>query len=640
MQVRVRRSATLAVAVLTVLFSLGAQRRAVAPPAPARQPGADSFSAAQPREIETTHLSLDWTVDFDARVLRGSATHSVWNHTGTSTFIVDTRALDIDAVSIDGVPTTWRMGTPVTTITPLIIDITPNTRLVRIDYRTRTTADALHWLTAKQTRGHVAPFLWTISEPDFGRSWIPMQDTPSVRLTYDATVRVPPGLLAVMSAENPTEVSPDGVYHFAMRHPIPSYLIALAVGRLQFRALDERTGVYAEPELIDDAGYEMQPVPAMVDAAERIIGVPYPFERYDLLFAPQFGGGMENPRLNFIAADTITGNRPAVVPPSGLIAHELSHSWFGDFVTCSNWRDVWLNEGFATYYEKRIHEEVTGWERAEVGFVLDRNAVVDYLASNPQPRLTVLHRDFAAGERPSFTIIWYQKGELFLKTLEDLLGRETFDATIRTYLARNGNHWVDDVSFVESLRDVATQGDSGAESQLQLNPWIYGTGLPSNVTAPSSSALWNRVGVQASAFRSGTKATSLQTAGWGPIEVNIFVQQVNDVIPTRLADLDAGFHFSTMKTPPVQWLIAIARTLTPAYQPQLEQYLMRGTTGSLPVWSELARTTAGTTYARNVYAKAKEFYDTPTQHSIESFLHIATQATAAATSRAPQPKAF
>ncbi|HWS72770.1 MAG TPA: M1 family aminopeptidase, partial [Thermoanaerobaculia bacterium] len=301
----------------------------------------------------------------------------------------------------------------------------------------------------------------------------------------------------------------------------------------------------------------------------------------------------------------------------------------------------WLNEGFATYYEKRIHEELTGWERAEVGFVLDRSAVVDYVASNPLPRLTVLHRDFAAGERPSFTIIWYQKGEMFLKTLEDRLGRATFDRAIRTYLARNGDHWVDDLTLLESLHDSATHGDAAVEAQLQLDPWIYGTGLPSNMTTPSSSAMWNRVAVQASAFRGGAKATSLQTANWGTVEVNVFVQQISDLIPNRLADLDAAFHFSTMNTPPLQWLIAIARTLNATYTPQLEQYLLRGTSGSLPVWSELARTSAGTTYGRSVYSRAKEFYDGQTQRSIESFLRIAGQAAAATRSHdAQRPKAF
>lgn len=638
--IRHRTHALVLLALLFTLNAVAAPRRAVAPPVrQPRLPEADSFSAANAAAIETKHLSLDLTVDFDAKILRGSATHEVVNHTGASTFVVDTQNLRIDGVSIDGRSTTWHYGPSATIATPLVIDIKPATHLVRIDYRTQG-GDAMHWLTPQQTTGRVSPFLWTTSEPSLARSWIPLQDTPSVRQTYDATVHVPPGLLALMSAGNPTAVVPGGVYHFEMRHAIPSYLIALAVGRLEFRALDGRTGVYAEPELVDAAAYEMQQVPAMLDAAERVIA-PYPFDRYDMLFAPQFGGGMENPQLNFIGADLITGNHSAIVEPSGLIAHEMSHSWFGDHVTCSNWRDVWLNEGFATYYEKRIHEELTGWERAEAGYFLDRNALVGYLDSKPPSRLTVLHRDYQGTERPSFSIIWYQKGEMFLKTMEDLLGRDLFDRVIRTYLERNGDHWVDDVSLVEALRDVATGGNASIESALQLDSWIYATGLPSNITAPSTSALWNRVGAQADAFRRGANASSLDSAGWGALELSFFVQQMNDLIPSRFAELDAAFHFSAMRTPPLQWLIAIASSQNATYLPQLDEYLMRGTINSLAVWSELSRTPAGIAYGRTVYAKAKDFYDSGSQRTIESYLKLRLEEDeAAASEHAFLPKVF
>lgn len=639
--IRQRTHALILLVVVLLPFAAAAStRRAVAPPIrQPRVPGADSFSAADPHAIETKHLSLDLTVDFTANILRGSATHEVVNHTGTSTFVVDTRNLQIDGVSIDGKKTTWHYGPSATAATPVVIDITPSTRLVRIDYRTQG-GDGMKWLSAKQTRGRISPFVWTSSEPDLARTWIPLQDTPSVRQTYDATLHVPPGMLALMSAENPKAVVPNGVYHFEMRHAIPSYLIALAVGRMEFRALDERTGVYAEPELVDAAAYEMQQVPAMLAAAERVIA-PYPFERYDMLFAPQFSGGMENPQLNFLAADAITGNHPAIVEPSGLIAHEMSHSWFGDYVTCSNWRDVWLNEGFATYYEKRIDEELSGWQRAEFGYYLDRGPLLDYINSKPPARLTVLHRDFQGTERPSFTIIWYQKGEMFLKTMEDLLGRDLFDSVIRTYLERNGNHWVDDVSLVEALRDVATGGNASIESALQLDTWIYGTGLPSNMAGPSTSATWDRIVAQAGAFRGGTRASSLDTASWGALEINYFLGQINDLIPSRFADLDEAFHFSTMRTAPLWWYVAIARSQNPAYLPQLEEYLMRGVINSLAVWSDMSRTPAGVAYGRTVYPKAKDFYDSGTQRTIESYLGLRfSEEEAAASTRAYLPKVF
>src|SRR6185436_7033184 len=158
---------------------------------------------------------------------------------------------------------------------------------------------------------------------------------------------------ALMTAANPTETSASGVYTFRMDRTVPAYLIVFAVGRLAFRALDERTGIYTEPEFMDDVAWDMQFVPDALDAAERIFG-PYPWERYDLLFPPSFvAGGMENPRLNFLSPGIIAGNGESPVLPHGYVLHEMAHSWAGDLVTCATWSDTWLNEGFATYFEKR-----------------------------------------------------------------------------------------------------------------------------------------------------------------------------------------------------------------------------------------------------------------------------------------------
>ena len=226
--------------------------------------------------------------------------------------------------------------------------------------------------------------------------------------------------------------------------------------------------------MLDDAAYEMGFVPAMVDAAERIIG-DYPFERYDLIFPPGFGGGMENPNLNFIGPDAITGNRPATVPLSGLIAHELAHSWFGDMITCATWSDTWLNEGFATYYEKRILEEMQGYERAELGFHLDLGAYNSILGTGTPEASLILHRTFTETQGPgnAFNTIAYQKGGLFLKMLEDRLGRSVFDAFIYRYVARNAYDWVDDQRFLADLQaTLDSRGVSAAP--LLLQTWQIG----------------------------------------------------------------------------------------------------------------------------------------------------------------------
>jgi len=611
------RSRRLLLIVVAFLSLVAARHRAVAPPA--REPLADVFSASNPRSVEASHLSLDLTVDFDAQVLRGSVTHTLLNHAGARQFIVDTNGLDVDGVFVDGAAASWTYGVPAANGTPVVIDIDPRAAAVRIDYHTRPTSVGLHWLTAKQTRAGSMPAVWSENEPDMARSWMPVQDTPSTRVTYDATVRVPAGELALMSAaNNPTAANDTGVYTFSMPHPIATYLIALTVAKYEFRALGDRTGVYAEPNLIDDTAYEMQFLPDMLGAAEGTIG-PYPFERYDLVFPPKYSGGMENPELNFIGQDAITGNHPATLVPSGLIAHELSHSWFGDFMTCAEWNDLWLNEGFATYFTKRIEEAMGAKDEADFELATDRSALDQYLGSKPADRLTVLHRTFVGNERVSFTIIWYQKGETFLQTLEERMGRGAFDAFIARYEQRRPFHWVDDVDFKNAL--LANEG-GGSRPELQVDDWLYGPGLPSNVAPPPASAFLQSVTSQANAFRAGARASSLDTAGWNVVERDYFLSLIQDIAVPRKAELDAVFGLSQLNTPPLVWLVVAAKSLDASSRTLLDRYLAIGTPGSLAVWNALGQTATGRSYAVPLFNRIRDTYDENSQKQIAGYLRL------------------
>ncbi|WP_449435437.1 M1 family aminopeptidase [Pedobacter steynii] len=192
---------------------------------------------------------------------------------------------------------------------------------------------------------------------------MPCQDSPGIRFTYNATVSVPNDLLALMSAENPEVKNSKGIYHFKQIHPIPSYLLALAVGDIEFKAVDKRTGIYAEPSVLAKAVYEFADMGKMVNAAEKLYG-PYRWGRYDLLvLPPSFPfGGMENPNLTFITPTVIAGDRSLV----SIISHELAHSWSGNLVTNATWNDFWLNEGFTNYFERRIDEAIFGKTEAQI----------------------------------------------------------------------------------------------------------------------------------------------------------------------------------------------------------------------------------------------------------------------------------
>lgn len=585
-------------------------------------PPRDIFSAAETAAVRVRHLELDLEVDFAARRIRGTATHTIENLAATDRFIVDTRDLEILGATIDGSATTWSLGEPTAAGRALSIGITPSTRSVRIEYETTRTSGGLYWLMPLQTFGDEAPFLFTLGQPDRTRDWIPIQDTPGVRMSYGATIRVPPGLLALMSARNPTATSPDGTYRIEMPYPIPPYLIALAVGRLEFRSLDGRSGIYAEPVVLDDAMHDLSYVPEMMGATEEFLGA-YPFERYDLvLLPPSFpAGGMENPMLNFInVASVVSGNRESPPLPHGLIAHELAHSWAGDLVTCGTWSDTWLNEGFATYYASRIMEAMRGFEIGEIGHWFDRSGFESYVQQTADSRREVLHIDFRPGDPLSiFSPTSYNKGSLFLKMLEDRMGRETFDRFARSYFARYANGWVDDRAFLDHLARYVPDGDA-----LLLEAWIYEPGLPSNVTAPARSTLWDRIAVEAGRFRSGAAASSLDTNGWTSYEHGLFLWQITDLVGGRIAELDAEFGYSTMATPSIHWFLAVASRLYAPGIPMLESYLRRATWNALPIFERLSQTAGGRAWAIALYESVRPHYVEGMQSYIDAILDYQT----------------
>lgn len=616
---------------VTLLFLVAARQRAVHHPGLPAHPPADQFTFSNASAVTTRHLALDLSVDFEARQLRGTATLTIENLAGASTLVLDTNDLTIARVTLDGAtPGLWSVGTGNLYGQPLTIGIRPETRTVTIEYATDPSAEGLFWNTAEQSFGRQEPYLYSLNEPVGARSWIPIQDTPSTRMTYEATLRVPPHLLALMSAENnPAARNATGIYDFRMTKTVPAYLIALAVGRLEFRAFDGRSGLYAEPELIDDAQWELQYVPAMMEAAEDIAG-PYPFVRYDLLLMPPtfVVGGMEHPMLNFINPfSVVSGNDPAAPEPKSLIAHELAHSWAGDAVTLATWNDVWLNEGITSYLTLRILEAVGGADRAELGFFLDRRSYAQYAAQPENAQASILHRQVTEpGE--GFGSTGYTKGELFLRTLEDLLGRPALDAFLQRWFARFAWRWVDDRAFVATLMEFVPEG-----TELRLNEWLYAPGLPSNVTAPTSSTIYSRARQRADAFQAGTTMAQLDASSWPELDVEYFLQVVSlNHLRPRMAEVDAALRLSTRETPPVIWMLHAAATEYAPARPAIERALMRGGPNgrTVQLYNALRWTPGNRAFAREVFARARNRYDDGVAAYVEAMLNAAAVRSAAA----------
>src|SRR5690606_16459222 len=389
------------------------------------------------------------------------------------------------------------------------------------------------------TSGGKLPFLFTQSQAILARSWVPIQDSPGIRFTYEAKVTVPSNLLALMSAENPQEKNDDGVYHFKMDKPIPAYLLALAVGDLTFEAIDERTGVYAEPDMIEKAAYEFAETGNMLEASEDLYG-PYQWERYDLLvLPPSFPfGGMENPRLTFATPTILAGDRSL----TSLVAHEMAHSWSGNLVTNATWNDFWLNEGFTVYFENRIMEAIYGRSYAEMLANLslqDLKREIESLndkgqAADTKLKLALKGRDPDDG----MTSIAYDKGCFFLVALEEQVGRQTFDAFLRKYFEDNAFKSMDTESFIAYANEHLFKANTIPVDSSLYNQWIYGEGLPESMPDITSERFL-KVEKAASQWELGTPAKALETKDWSTHEWLHFIQQLPDKLSQhQMRELD------------------------------------------------------------------------------------------------------
>lgn len=594
----------------------------------AAPPERDAHSFFTPDDIRVKHLDLDLAVDFDRKQLRGTVTLRLQRPSGGGRpLTLDTRDLHIEAVaaSRDGTafaPTAFELGKPDPVLgRPLVVTLPAGTTAVRVTYHTGPSATALQWLAPAQTAGKRHPMLFTQSQAIDARSWLPCQDSPGVRVTYTARVRCPAGLRAVMSAGNDPQAPAAGEFRFAMTEPIPSYLIALAVGDLQFKAVGPRTGVYAEPPVVSKAAAEFADLEDMLTACERLYG-PYRWGRYDVLvMPPSFPfGGMENPRLTFASPTVLAGDKSLVA----VLAHELAHSWSGNLVSNATWRDFWLNEGFTVYLERRIMEAVYGRERAAVEAVIGRRELERELADLPKPD-QVLHVDLA-GRSPTdgLTGVPYEKGNLFLQHLEGVYGRERFDAFLKGYFAHFAFQSITTAEFRAYLEQHLLAGDPEKAKRAKVAEWLTAPGLPADAPKPAAPALV-AVADAAERFTAGGPAAGLPGKRWTTQEWLHFLDALPADLPaSKLADLDAAFALTRSGNSEVlfQWLLlAVRRGYEPAYDRLAGFLTEQGRRKFLkPLYEELAKTPAGKERARAIYRDARPTYHPLSAETVDAIL--------------------
>jgi leukotriene-A4 hydrolase len=585
----------------------------------------DEHSFSKPELAVVKHLDLDIKVDFDTQTISGKASWQIDNINKGNEIIFDENTLNITKVTLgdEEKETKFELGAAVEFHgKPLHIIIEPNTTKVNIYYSTSKDAIALQWLNPQQTADKKKPFLFSQGESIWSRTWIPCQDSPGIRFTYNAKVMVPKDLMAVMSAVNPQKKNDTGVYTFKQDKAIPSYLMAIAVGDIEFKSIDNRTGVYAEPSLINKAAWEFAELGKMVHAAEKLYG-PYRWGRYDVLvLPPSFPyGGMENPNLTFLTPGVIAGDRSL----TSLLAHELGHSWSGNLVTNATWDDIWLNEGFTTYVEHRIGEEIFGKKEAEMQDVLTRkdldDNIAEYDATNPDTRLKVS----LTNRNPDDGIsqIPYVKGYNFLKVIEAAVGREKFDPFIKNYFDAHAFQSITTEDFVKYLKENLIKDDKALADKIKLDDWIYKPGIPSNITAVSSEDFIAIDNIQKNWRTTGVKGLSERIKS--TTEKQHFIDYLpSDITADEMTAIDNEFGFTKNGNFVIkrQWFIQAIRHQYKTAYPAIEQFMIATSrTGSLmSLYKEMVKTPEGKTWAKQIFDKAKSGYHATTVQAVGDLL--------------------
>ena len=585
----------------------------------------DDASYARPLEARVHHVALDLTVDFDAKRVGGTATLDIDRKADSKEIVLDDKGLEIESITdSEDQPLQYKVGAADPKLgAPLTVALGPDTKRLVIKYRSAPDAGALQWLTPAQTAGKKKPYLFSQGQAIENRSWIPTQDSPGIRQTWEATIRVPAGLTAVMSAPKSAEPITQGgesVFSYKMPHSVAPYMIAIGVGDLAFKPLGKRTGVWTEPVMLDRAAAELSDTEKMVEAAEKLYG-PYRWGRYDLLVLPPAFpyGGMENPTLTFLTPTFIAGDKSL----NGLVAHELAHSWSGNLVTNATWADSWLNEGFTSYFENRIMEAIYGPKRAaqEAALSFDdmEKAFAEEGRNAPITRLN-LPKEEAIADGGASGII-YDKGAVFLRTIERTVGREKWDAYLRSYFDRHAFQPMTSALFLADLRAHLVKSDQVLERKLQLDRWVYQPGLPSNVVRPDPAAFAS-VDKAVRAFSAGGSVPSA-FGQWTTAEKMRFINKLPRKLPTnRLDELNRSLKLNEAGNNEVlfAWLdLAIRNRYDPAV-PALERFLTTQGRRKFvrPLIETLAKDTQwGRPIAARVYREARASYHPITQRDLD-----------------------
>jgi aminopeptidase N len=423
------------------------------------------------REVDILHVALDITPDFGRRTIEGTA---------TLRFKPIARALaelklDAEEMTIESVTATeplrrWHYDDHRLVLTfenPVVAD---RDTTVTIRYRAEP-RQGLYFRTPEMGYRPEDSHLWTQGEAIESRHWFPCFDAPNEKFTSEVTCRVPAGMVVRsngrLMSSTPDPASGRVAVRWLQDKPHVTYLICLVAGN--FRGIEDRhrdvpLGFWTPVSQAAWAKSSFRDTRAMMEFFERELGVPFPWAKYDQVVVDDFtAGGMENTSITILTGGTLFPDEYDPVRSSrGLVAHELAHQWFGDLVTCRDWSHLWLNEGFATYYDALQAREQLG--RDEFLIEMDGNARSVLSSTDGTP---IVWRNFAT-PMDQFGYRAYPKGSWVLHMLRSQLGEDLFRRCVTTYLQRHAYGVVETSDLQKVIEEL-----SGRSFDRFFDQWLY-----------------------------------------------------------------------------------------------------------------------------------------------------------------------
>jgi len=450
----------------------------------------DPNSAANIKDFQLLRFHFNWTIDFATKTIRGYVEQHFIKKTDCTRLVLDARNLKIDSVQVLSKPCNYKIeAAPFGEKLVIELNNVLDEFNLRIYYETTKGCKALQWLEPHQTAGQQQPFMFSQCQAINARSLFPCMDTPAVKAPYSADVSVvgQDGLTVLMSANKRTK---QGSFHFEQTMPVPAYLVAIACGTIVSRKIGARSTLWCEQELLERASFEFSQTDDFIKTAEDIVG-PYRWEIYDFLVLPASFpyGGMENPCLTFLTPSLIAGDRSLV----STLAHEISHSWTGNLVSCSSWEHFWLNEGFTRFLERKIIGRLSGEPVAQLGAHLGLGHLqmsIAQLSDSGMVHATALVPDLKETDPDdAFSGVPYEKGYAFLFYLEHLLGgRAVFEPYLRAHIEHFAEKSIDTVEWRQFLFEYFHEQEEVLK-EVDWNGWLYGFGMMPSIPAYDRSLL-------------------------------------------------------------------------------------------------------------------------------------------------------